>query len=223
MLPRLYAILDIDVVRTRGLDPSRVVQDWLEAGVRLVQLRAKRLSLGPFLDLAEPMAADCRRAGATFIVNDRIDVARLSGADGVHLGQDDLSPEQARAQMPGATWIGLSTHTDAQMAAGLTTAATYLAIGPVFATTTKERPDPTIGLDGVRRLSSAARGSGRPIVAIGGITLATAAEVVAAGADSVAVISDLFGPGGHDPAARASAFLRALEKGAGRRPASFSL
>jgi thiamine-phosphate pyrophosphorylase len=210
LLPRLYAILDIDLIETRGLEPSRVLREWLDAGVRLIQLRAKRLSFGPFLALADEMADACQAAGATFIVNDRADVARLSRADGVHLGQDDLSPEQARSLLPNAPWIGVSTHTDAQLARAVATAATYVAIGPVHATTTKERPDPVIGLEGVRRLSSAARGSGRPIVAIGGITLATAAEVLAAGADSVAVISDLLPADVHDLRARAAEFLHAV-------------
>lgn len=209
MLPRLYAILDVDTVGARGLEPLTVLRDWLDAGVRVIQVRAKHLTFGPLLALAGEMAADCRRAGAIFIVNDRVDVAQLAGADGVHVGQDDLSPEQARAQMPDAPWIGLSTHSDAQLARGLASPATYLAIGPVFATTSKERPDPEIGLGGVRRLSAAARGGGRPVVAIGGVTLATAADVLAAGADSVAVISDLLGPSG-DVAARARAFLRAV-------------
>jgi thiamine-phosphate pyrophosphorylase len=209
LLPRLYAILDVDAVEARGLEPLPVLRDWLDAGVRLIQLRAKHLTFGPLVTLADEMAADCRRAGATFIVNDRVDVAQLSGADGVHVGQGDLSPEQVRAQMPAAPWIGLSTHSDAQLARGLASAATYLAVGPVFATTTKERPDPEIGLDGVRRLSAAARG-GRPVVAIGGITLGTAPNVLEAGADSIAVISDLLGPNSGESAARARAFLRAV-------------
>lgn len=212
MLPPLYAILDVDAVAARGLEPRRVLRDWLEAGVRLVQLRAKRLSLGPFLELADQMAGECRHAGATFIVNDRVDVARLCGADGVHLGQDDLSPEQARAMLPDKAWIGLSTHNDAQLVAGMAAPVTYLAIGPVFQTTTKARPDPVVGLDGVRRVTSNLQTANckMPLVAIGGITLATAADVLAAGADSVAVISDLLGPSGHDPAERARALLRAL-------------
>jgi thiamine-phosphate pyrophosphorylase len=210
LLPRLYAILDVDAVAARGLEPRRVLRDWLAAGVRLVQLRAKHLSLGPFLELADGMADDCHRAGAIFIVNDRVDVARLSGAEGVHLGQDDLTPKHARPMLPEAAWIGLSTHDDAQLRRGVESGATYLAIGPVFATSSKLRPDPVIGLGGVRQLSSQLRAANRelPLVAIGGITLATAADVIGAGADAVAVISDLLDP--NDPGARASAFVRAL-------------
>lgn len=205
----MYAILDVDVVAARGLEPRRVLRDWLDAGVRLIQLRAKRLTLGPFLDLADEMAGQCRQAGATFIVNDRVDVAHLSGAGGVHLGQDDLTPEQARAMLPDPPWIGLSTHNDAQLAEGSVSAATYLAVGPVFQTLTKARPDAVIGLEGVSRLSAAARRSGKPVVAIGGITLANVADVLAAGADCIAVISDLLDPA--DPGGRAAAFVRAVE------------
>jgi len=209
LLPRLYAILDVDAVAARGLEPRRVLRDWLTAGVRLVQLRAKHLSLGPFLELADWMADECHRAGAVFIVNDRVDVARLSVADGVHLGQDDLTPQHARAMLQKAAWIGLSTHNDVQLRRGIESAATYLAIGPVFATSSKLRPDPVIGLEGVRLLAELRTSNSElPIVAIGGITLATAADVIAAGADAVAVISDLLDA--NDPGGRASEFVRAL-------------
>jgi thiamine-phosphate pyrophosphorylase len=207
-LPRLYAILDVDVAIGRGLRPDAVLREWLDAGVRLVQLRAKSLSFGPFLELAGPMAIACRQAGAVFIVNDRADVARLAAADGVHLGQQDLTPADARAILPGARWIGLSTHNEAELGAGLASAATYLAIGPVYATSTKANPDPVIGLDGVTRTAARVRPTGRPLVAIGGISLETAVDVIVAGADSVAVIADLLN--GPDIAARARAFLRVL-------------
>jgi thiamine-phosphate pyrophosphorylase len=207
-LPPFYAILDVDLVAARGFTPADVVQQWLDAGVRLVQLRAKNLSLGPFLDLAIPMAELCRKAGARFIVNDRADVARLSNADGVHLGQQDLGPDEVRLMLPPGSWIGLSTHNDEQLSAGLATAATYLATGPVFATRTKTNPDPAIGLAGVRRAATQLPASSRPLVAIGGITLETAPAVLAAGAQSVAVISDLLVD--EDVAGRARAFVRAL-------------
>ena len=203
--PRLYAILDVDACGARGLEPLRVLADWLDAGVRLVQLRAKHLSFGPFLELADKAGSACREAGATFIVNDRIDVARLSGADGVHLGQDDLSPDDAVRALGPASWIGLSTHTDAQVAAALSTSATYVAVGPVFGTSTKANPDPVIGLEGVRRAADLAGAAGRPLVAIGGIDLGNAHDVLMAGADSVAVISSLLE--GHDRVGRARAFL----------------
>jgi thiamine-phosphate pyrophosphorylase len=206
--PRLYAILDVDVAGALGLSPARVLGDWLDAGVRLIQLRAKTLAFGPFLELAGPMAVACRQAGAIFIVNDRADVAKLAGADGVHVGQQDLSPADARLLLPDAAWIGVSTHNDAELAAGLDSAATYVAAGPVYATGTKANPDPVIGLEGVRSVAGRVRATGRPLVAIGGITLETAPAVIAAGADSAAIISALLD--GDDVAGRARAFLRAL-------------
>jgi thiamine-phosphate pyrophosphorylase len=208
LLPRLYAILDVDVVRARGREAAVVLGSWLDAGIRLVQLRAKALSFGPLLDLAGPLAIACRQAGAIFIVNDRADVARLSGADGVHLGQQDLSPDDARLLLPDAPWIGLSTHNDDELSGGLRSLATYLATGPVFSTGTKANPDPVIGLEGVRRAAGPVRTSGRPLVAIGGITVETAPAVIDAGADAVAVISGLLD--GPDAAGSARAFLRAL-------------
>jgi thiamine-phosphate pyrophosphorylase len=208
VLPRLYAILDIDLTEARGLDPRHVLGDWLDAGVRLIQLRAKTEAFGPCLELADAMGQACREAGAIFIVNDRIDVARLSGAAGVHVGQEDLSPEDARQLLPDAPWIGLSTHTDEQVTAGLAGAATYLATGPVFATGTKMGASPVVGLDGVRHVAALTKRAGRPLVAIGGITLETAPDVVNAGADSVAVIADLLR--GSDALGRARAFVRAL-------------
>ena len=186
-----------------------VARAWLEAGVRLIQLRAKGATLGPFLELADAVAADCRRAGAFFIVNDRVDVARLAGADGVHLGQDDMTPADAWILWPDARWVGMSTHTDVQVEAALAGPATYLAIGPVFATSSKAQPDPVVGLDGVRRAASRCKSAGRPLVAIGGITLEQARSVIEAGADSVAVISALLE--GNDPGGRARVFIRALE------------
>jgi len=208
VLPRLYAILDLDHTRSLALDPLIVVRIWLDAGVRLVQLRAKTMTFGPCLELADAMGQACREAGAIFIVNDRVDVARLSGADGVHVGQDDLSADDARRLLPDAPWIGLSTHTDEQVANGLAGPATYLATGPVFATGTKAGASPVVGLEGVRRVAPLVKRAGRPLVTIGGITLSTAPDVVDAGADSVAVIADLLRGG--DVAGRAREFVRAL-------------
>jgi thiamine-phosphate pyrophosphorylase len=208
VLPRLYAILDIDHVRSLGLNPHDLLRTWLDAGVRLIQLRAKMLGFGPCLELADAMCHACREAGAIFIVNDRVDVARLSGASGVHVGQDDVPPDEARRLLPDSPWIGLSTHTDAQVTTGLAGAATYLATGPVFATVTKVGASPVVGLEGVRRVAPLVKRAGRPLVAIGGITLETAPSVVDAGADSVAVIADLLSVS--DTLGRARAFVRAL-------------
>jgi thiamine-phosphate pyrophosphorylase len=184
---------------------------WLSAGVTLIQLRAKHLSFGPFLDLAAPMAERCREAGAMFVVNDRADVAALSGATGVHVGQDDLTPAEVRAIAPGLALIGLSTHTDRQFTAGLSQPVQYLAVGPVFPTSTKAKPDEVIGVDGVRRAARLAQAHDLPIVAIGGITLATAADVIAAGASSVAVVADLL-VDNRQPQARAESYIDLLAR-----------
>lgn len=205
MFPRLYPILDVEACRAHGivgdddgalgLQPLAgvlaVADEWLDAGVRLFQLRAKDLPSGPFLDLASALAARARQAGATFIVNDRADIVMLSGADGVHVGQDDLTPRHVRAMLPASAIVGLSTHSDEQVERALAEPVSYLAIGPVFATTSKAKPDPVVGLEGVRRAREIA--GDLPLVAIGGITLERAPSVLAAGASSVAVISDLLG------------------------------
>jgi thiamine-phosphate diphosphorylase len=130
---RLYAILDLDAVTGRAIPAPDLLDAWLDAGVTLIQLRAKHLTFGPFVDLAAPMAERCRAAGATFVVNDRADVAALSGAHGVHVGQDDLPVDAAR-RLVGEGIVGVSTHTQEQVLAALQTTADYLAIGPVFAT-----------------------------------------------------------------------------------------
>lgn len=209
MRSRLYAILDVDLLVVRGLDARDVFDAWLDAGVRLIQLRAKSLPSGAMLDLADALAVQARAAGATFIVNDRADVARLSGADGVHVGQTDLAPADARAVVGDAAVVGVSTHNDEQARRAVSEAVNYVAIGPVFSTSSKERPDPVVGLDGVRRARAiVSDAAGLPLVAIGGITLERATSVIEAGADSVAVISDLLVGA---PAVRVREFLRALE------------
>ena len=202
---RFYPILDVDVVASRRLDPLTVLDAWLDAGVSLFQLRAKAMDSGAFLDLADACARAAARVGATFIVNDRVDVARLCGAAGVHLGQNDLRPDAARILLPAPALVGWSTHSDAQVREALTMPIDYFAIGPVFATSSKLRPDPVVGLDGVRH--AVALAGGRPVVAIGGITIETAADVLAAGASSVAVIGDVTHA---DAGARVRAFLAAV-------------
>jgi len=201
-LAPLYAILDVDLTRARGWAPLDLLDAWLDAGIRLVQLRAKSLPFGPMLDLADAVIARARAAEGTVIVNDRADVARLSDADGVHLGQTDLGPAAVRQMIGAGRLIGLSTHTAAQVDAGLLQPIDYLAIGPVFATGSKAQPDPVVGLEGVRL--AVQRAGARPVVAIGGITLTRAREVLDSGAASVAVISDLLTD---DPRARARAWV----------------
>jgi thiamine-phosphate pyrophosphorylase len=137
------------------------------------------------------------------IMNDRGDLCLAADFDGVHVGQEDLSPESVRAIIGPDRWLGVSTHTPDQLREADLTSADYLAIGPVFATSSKDKPDPVVGLEGVRRARALTR---KPLVAIGGITRANAASVIEAGADSVAVISDL----SLDPCKSAEEFLRIL-------------
>jgi thiamine-phosphate pyrophosphorylase len=179
----------------------------LSGGVRLLQLRAKTLDGGPFLELAIAIAEDARGAGATFIVNDRADLAVLCAAAGVHVGQDDLSPVDVRRITGAAAVVGLSTHTDEQIASAIAAPISYLAIGPVFATATKSTGYEAIGEAGVRSAVARGAAAGIPVVAIGGITLDTAAKVIEAGAASVAVITDLVTS---DPEARVRQYLSAL-------------
>lgn len=161
----------------------------LEGGARLIQLRDKDASAKELLEAARDCLKLTREAGATLIVNDRIDVALTADADGVHLGQDDLTVEEARDILGEKKIIGLSTHSIDQFMAAMETSADYIAVGPVYATKTKENADPVVGLELVRE---AKRLADRPLVAIGGITVESAPEVLFAGADSVAVISDLY-------------------------------
>lgn len=212
MLPRVYAILDVDTVATRGLAPLEVADVWLDAGVRLIQLRAKNLSSGPFQQLADAVVERAHQAGARLVVNDRADIAALSGADGVHVGQDDLSPAAVRLVIGGNAMVGVSTHTDSQIADAVAQPVSYVAIGPVFGTRTKETGYEAVGVDQVRRAAAAARGAGLPLVAIGGITRLTAASVLEAGADSVAVISDLLGDSLAGCAALAGEWVNLIER-----------
>jgi len=176
--------------------------------VRLIQIRAKTLGSQAFLALVEAALERTRSAGARLIVNDRADVAAMAGADGVHVGQDDLPPAAARSVVGSSVWVGVSTHNDVQVDAAVREPVTYLAIGPVYATKSKAAPDPVVGIDGVRRAAARARDAGLPLIAIGGITLDRASEVMRGGATAVAVISDLVTA---DPGARAREFLTALD------------
>lgn len=204
----LYAIVDVDVCLRAGRPAADVARACLAGGARLLQIRAKHLPGGAFLRLVDDVAVEARAAGATLVVNDRVDVARAAGA-GVHLGQDDLPIAEARAIVGPDAVVGLSTHTPAQLALALALPVSYVAYGPVFATATKADPDAPVGLHGLASAAATAAAAGMPLVAIGGITLATAAAVHRAGAASVAVISDLLA-GAEDPAVRVGRFLSAL-------------
>lgn len=206
--PRLYAIVDTDACGRAGLAPLDTARAFLDAGVQLLQLRAKSLDGGAMLDLARAIQAHVETAGARFIVNDRADVAAIAGAAGVHVGQDDLTVADARRVAGADAVIGLSTHTEAQIGEGLRTGATYLAVGPTYGTATKETGYDAVGLGLVAHAARTAAPKGVPVVAIGGITLDRAPAVIEAGAASVVVISDLLVGG--DPGARARAFLAAL-------------
>jgi len=204
-LPRLYAIVDVEVCAHAGRLPRDVARAYVNGGARLLQLRAKRLASGAFLDLAAAIVEDAAAAGATVIVNDRADVAVLAAAAGVHVGQEDLTPVDVRRVTGHDMIVGLSTHTVAQLSDALESPISYLAVGPVFATATKATGFEPVGYRAIAR--AAARAGPLPIVGIGGITLETAAEVIAAGAASVAVISDLLTG---DPEARVRSYLQRL-------------
>ena len=208
-LPRLYPILDVDAVAARHLTPADVLDVWLDAGVTFWQLRAKSLASGAMVALLDQLLERSRRAHAICIVNDRADVACICGADGVHVGQTDLSPAAVRRLVGPSAIVGRSTHDERQAAAACAEPISYLAIGPVFATGTKANPDPAVGLDGVSLAARRAAAAGVPLVAIGGITLERAPEVIAAGADAVAAIADVMGGA---PGRRARALLDAVSR-----------
>jgi thiamine-phosphate pyrophosphorylase len=184
-LPALYAIVDpLDT----GADPVALGDAMLAGGARLLQLRLKDAPARSLLAVARQLRARTSRCGALLVVNDRPDVARAAGADGVHLGPEDLPVAAARRILPPPAFVGVSTHDDEELAAALAAAPDYVAIGPLYATRSKRGSRPPRGLEVVRaaRLRTAL-----PLVAIGGITLDTAAAVRRAGADSVAMIAAL--------------------------------
>ena len=188
-LPPFYPILDTGAVLGRGLDPMHVATEILDGGARILQFRHKAFLSRQAFEWLEQMAGLARRAGATFVVNDRADLAKLFGAV-LHVGQEDLLPSVARRVVGPDAIIGYSTHNEAQLRAAMEEPADYVALGPIFGTATKENPDATVGVAELRRLRPIAKD--RPLVAIGGITRANALEVRNAGADSVAVVADLF-------------------------------
>ena len=194
------------VAAKAGWKPLDLGRAFLDGGARILQLRAKDLPSGPFLDLADALVTMADQYKASVIVNDRVDVARLCNAAGVHVGQEDLPPSVARDQLGPAAIVGYSTHSVAQVEAALREPVSYVAVGPVFGTSTKDTGYNAVGLELV---AAAARLAGSmPIVAIGGVTLDNARSAIDAGAAAVAVISGLCG--GRDAEARVKAYLRAL-------------
>jgi thiamine-phosphate pyrophosphorylase len=197
LLPVLYPILDASILPVEP--PARasllrsIVAELIAAGVTLLQYRNKSGSDAQILAdcgvVRAALASERIAERCLLILNDRADLAARVGFDGVHVGQGDISPSEARAIVGAGRIVGVSTHDEEQLQRADQTSADYLAIGPVFVTTSKERADPVVGLEGVRRARAL---TSKPLVAIGGITLANCRSVREAGADSVAVISSLF-------------------------------
>jgi thiamine-phosphate pyrophosphorylase len=200
-VPRLYAIVDAAYFSTTK-DLSWFAEELVAGGCTLLQYRNKSGNARAMLEQARELK---QRVGGTarLILNDRADLCLIAEFEGVHVGQDDLSPESARGIIGDGRWLGISTHNPVQMREADQTSADYLAIGPVFSTASKQLPDPVVGIEGVRQARRLTR---RPLVAIGGITRSNAASVIASGADSVAVISDLL----REPRKSAEEFFRVL-------------
>lgn len=191
----LYAIVDPSL--SGRFHPIELAEAILSGGCAVLQLRDKRKNDRATLELARELAARARRRGVPFVLNDRADIARLAGADGLHLGQDDLPLEDARLVFDGP--IGRSTHDTAQVERAVREGHALLGFGPIFPTRSKENPDPVQGVEG---LAAAVARAGVPIVAIGGITLENAPAVVAAGARLCAVIGALASAEDPEAAAR---------------------
>ena len=201
-LPPLYVILDAALLPTNPVDFARRL---LDSGARLFQYRNKTAPAREVLEASQALCLTVRQEGASFFVNDRPDIARLAGASGVHLGQDDVAVRAAREVVGARSWIGVSTHNLAQVEAAAASDADYIAVGPVFPTRGKANPDPVVGLEFIRQAREIAR---KPIVAIGGITLERARPAIEAGASAVAVVSDILAA--KNPAARVRQYLEAL-------------
>jgi thiamine-phosphate pyrophosphorylase len=186
VIPRLYPILDAGCFADAA-EMFLAAEEFAASGITLLQYRNKsghaRQILGHARELRKRLAPTVK-----LIMNDRADLCLAADFDGLHIGQDDLSPNSARTIIGPNRWLGVSTHNPEQLAEADKTTADYLAIGPIFATSSKADPDPVVGLEGLRRARQLTR---KPLVAIGGITRANARSVIDAGADSVAVISDL--------------------------------
>jgi thiamine-phosphate pyrophosphorylase len=203
VLPRLYVILDAALITSSERDCARSLT---EAGVRLLQYRNKSAPARGYLASSRELAETLRPCGVSFFVNDRPDVAFLAGAAGVHVGQDDLDVEQAKRVVGREKLVGVSTHNLEQFERAAASSADYIAVGPVFSTSSKTNPDPVVGLDFISTVRCL---TDKPLVAIGGITLERAASVIEAGADSVAVISGILSA--PDPARSARQYIEVLE------------
>lgn len=189
ILPKIYPITDS---RLTGLSHARQVEKLIEGGARFIQLREKHASPREFYADARTAIEIARKTGVKIIINDRVDIALTLRADGVHLGQDDLPPEKARRILGAKAIIGVSTHSVEQASEAVRLPVDYVAIGPIFATQTKENPDKTVGLEGVKKVRAAI--GDFPLVAIGGITAEIFRRVAEAGADSAAIIKAVLFP-----------------------------
>jgi thiamine-phosphate pyrophosphorylase len=198
----------VDVAARAGWTPLDLARAYLDGGARWLQIRAKQLPSGPFLDICDGLVRLAAPYGASVIVNDRADVAVMADVSGVHVGQEDLPPANARRLVGPARIVGFSTHTILQIDAAIHEPISYLAVGPVFGTTTKDTGYAAVGLELVSAAAGLARGI--PVVAIGGITIDTVESVLQAGATSVAVIGDLLAQG--NPQGRVAAYLQRLER-----------
>jgi thiamine-phosphate pyrophosphorylase len=203
-------ICDADVCARAGWSLVDFASACLDGGARLLQVRAKNGAAREILAAADAIVRRAEPCNAAIIVNDRADIARMAGAAGVHVGQEDLPPAAVRRIVGEHAIVGLSTHTSEQIVAAVGEPVSYIAIGPVFGTSTKDTGYSAVGLTRVREAAERARTRGLPVVAIGGITLDNAADAIGAGAASVAVISDLVSTG--DPAARVRACLDRLSR-----------
>ncbi len=204
MLPKVYAIVDTGILERRGADAVMVAGAMVDGGIRLLQFRHKGAYTREVFAQAEAIAKLCAEAGTVLVIDDRADIAKLLDA-AVHIGQQDLPPAAVR-RVVGASIIGFSTHNEEQLRAGDAEPVDYLAVGPVFATGSKENPDPVVGVERVAAMRAL---TAKPLVAIGGITRQTAPLLWRAGVDSVAIISDLL-PESLDAASierRAAAFV----------------
>jgi thiamine-phosphate pyrophosphorylase len=203
VLPRLYVILDAALITSPERDCALSLA---EAGVRLLQYRDKSAPARKLLETSRELATVLSPRGVTFFVNDRPDVAVLAGASGVHVGQEDLDVEQARSVLGPDKMVGVSTHNLEQFERAAMSSADYIAVGPIYSTSSKANPDPVVGVDFIREVRGLTQ---KPIVAIGGISLERALAVIEAGADSVAVISGILSA--PDPGERARQYIKALE------------
>ena len=186
-LPRWYPILDTGLLASRSCDLMIAAEGLLDGGAQIVQLRHKGHWTRSLFEDAQALADLCRERGALFVINDRADMASITRA-ALHVGQDDLAPSDARRVIGDSLALGYSTHNEMQLREAAQEPVDYVALGPIFGTTSKINPDPEVGVNELRRLRSLTI---RPLVAIGGITRDRAADVLKAGADAVAVINDM--------------------------------